>query len=170
MSRALKRMRSNIWVLSRFRRMLHTPAVAAATIGAEKLVPLERSNPLGLKAYGTATTMFSPGAARSTAYFRSEKYDGSFAWSVAATVSTWLKLAGYSMGFPWTNSFPAAATGIDPVPNATSNSSSRSGSYEFDPQLMLITDGPRRIAASIPAMNSASVNERPSHSQTFASG
>src|SRR5438105_110276 len=76
MSVALNRIRSNICVWSRLDRVDQTHAVAAATIGAEKLVPLTFSQPALEKLNGIAATMSSPGAARSTASLAFEKYEG----------------------------------------------------------------------------------------------
>jgi hypothetical protein len=97
-------------------------ATAAATIGAEKEVPDSAAKPSGLpsgsNAAGTPASTSSPGALRSTAAFWFEKYVGSSAGPVAATVSTCGRLAGNSAGLPASNSFPAAATGTIPRPTA----------------------------------------------------
>jgi hypothetical protein len=87
-------MSSKICVLSSFGRAVQTQAVAAATIGAAKLVPLARTNPLGSNEDGTATQMSSPGAARSIPEEGLEKRETWFRRSVEATVSTRGSVAG----------------------------------------------------------------------------
>src|SRR5581483_5232207 len=76
-------------------RTVQTHAAAAATIGAEKLVP-ERFDwyPLGSRESGTAPVMLTPGAAMSTAGELVEKEATFPDWSVAATVKTCGHAAG----------------------------------------------------------------------------
>ena len=88
MSVADHRIRSNTCVTSSSGRRVQTHAAAPATSGAEKLVPSALAYPDALAHVGTATGMFSPGAARSTASERFEKNDDALCSSVAATVST----------------------------------------------------------------------------------
>ena len=73
-SRAERRIRSKSCVFSIPGRAVHTHAVAAATCGAEKLVPLIVLHMAGLT--GSCHGICSPGAARSTAGLVLEKSDG----------------------------------------------------------------------------------------------
>ena len=56
-----------------------------------------------------------PGAERSIAALAFENDVGFPSGPIAATVSTWGRLAGNSSGLPLANSFPDAATGMAPA-------------------------------------------------------
>src|SRR3954469_21549111 len=88
MSVADQRIRENRCVTSWSGPPVPAQAAAPATSGAEKLVPSPAAYPDGLAHVGTASGMFSPGAARSTASERFEKDEEWLAASVAATVRT----------------------------------------------------------------------------------
>src|SRR5438093_11118812 len=106
-----RRMTSKSCVMSSVGRTVHTQAVAPATIGEAKLVPLKEAYLLGgLYVAGTATGIWYPGAARSTYCEPLVKNVGCPDWSMAPAVRTWGRLAGYSNGLPSSRLFPAAAT------------------------------------------------------------
>src|SRR3954467_5768955 len=122
MSLAVKRTRSTAWSGNRSGLMSRTQAIAAVTIGAEKLVPDCSSQPSlvpsSSNAGGTAVVMPTPGAARSSAALRFEN-DAGFRLDVsAATVTPGGREAGNSTGLPSPASLPAAATGTEPAATA----------------------------------------------------
>ena len=102
--------------------------------------------------------MSCPGAARSIAGEALENEVTRSDSSVAPTVSTCAKLAGYESALPCSRSFPAEATISWPAPKAFRIACSSIGSRSKPPRLRLITPGPRFRAAVRPAISSPTVS------------
>ena len=156
MSRAARRRSSSNCVFSSSGRTVQAHASAAATIGAEKLVPLAVPKPDSERLSGSAMGMSVPGATTSMARERDEKLAARPSGSVAPTVTTWGRLAGYEAGLPRSPSLPEAATRI--VPRAKTSATISASRFERGPpRLTLTMPGPRAAACSSPAMTSALV-------------
>src|SRR3954452_11888697 len=158
-SRAPRRTTCAAWYGVSSGRAARTQATAAETIGAENDVPDTSAKPSGLpsgsKAVGTPARTSSPGALRSTAELWLEKYVARSSAPVAATVSTWGRLAGDSGGLPSPNSFPAAATGTTPLAMARWIASYPARRAALELELMLTTAAPAATASEICRAESA---------------
>ena len=170
-SRALPRSTSAICAAESVGRSVQIHAAAAATIGDAKLVPARPDEyPLGSRESGTAPTMSTPGAERSTLCPTVENDATRSFSSVAATVKTCGHEAGNVAGLPESPLFPAAATTRQPLCTAVRMASWSSGSGVVLPKLRLITPGQRFAAVRIPPIAELFVIPRrsPLASQTWS--
>src|SRR3954471_21141170 len=109
-SRAERRITWKSCVFESVGRSVQTAAAALDTSGAEKLVPSTVAYPVASYMVGIAAGMSCPGAARSIAADALEKSVTKSLSSVAPTVRTCGKVAGYDGELPPSRSLPADAT------------------------------------------------------------